>query len=114
MVMKALSKPTVYQVAQLAGVSIATVSRALRGSDLVAEQTRARVLEAARTLRFTPSRLGRSLAEIDPIGGEDGAVGLHQGRWCSARISTRSESPCGCLPGGELVVRDHDLAVERL
>ena len=110
--MKALSKPTVYQVAQLAVVSIATVS--LRGSDLVTEQTRARALEAARTLRFTPSRLRRSLAEIDPIGGEDGAVGLHQGRWCSARISTRSESPCGCLPGGELVVRDHDLAVERL
>ena len=63
MVMKALTKPTIYQVAQLAGVSIATVSRALRDSDLVTQQTRERVLAAAKQLQFTPSRLGRSLAE---------------------------------------------------
>jgi len=63
MAMKALSKATIYQVAQLAGVSIATVSRALRDSDLVTRQTRERVLAAAEQLHFTPSRLGRSLAE---------------------------------------------------
>ena len=66
MAMKALSKTkaaTIYQVAQRAGVSIATVSRALRDSELVTEETRARVRQAARELRFTPSRLGRSLAE---------------------------------------------------
>jgi LacI family transcriptional regulator len=63
MAMKALSKATIYQVAQLAGVSIATVSRALRDSDLVTPQTRERVQQAARELEFTPSRLGRSLAE---------------------------------------------------
>jgi LacI family transcriptional regulator len=66
--MKALSKGssgsvTIYEVARRAGVSIATVSRTLRDSDLVAPQTRARVLAAARDLNFTPSRLGRSLAE---------------------------------------------------
>jgi LacI family transcriptional regulator len=63
MAMKALTKATIYQVAQLAGVSIATVSRALRDSDLVTEQTRQRVLAAARELQFTPSRSARSLAE---------------------------------------------------
>jgi LacI family transcriptional regulator len=66
MAMKALSKAkaaTIYEVAQRAGVSIATVSRALRDSTLVTEQTRARVHAAAAELHFTPSRLGRSLAE---------------------------------------------------
>src|SRR5919112_5214773 len=66
MAMKALSgskAATIYQVAQRAGVSIATVSRALRGSELVTEQTRARVRLAARGLSFTPQPAGRFLAE---------------------------------------------------
>ena len=68
MSMKALSKTkrnsvTIYEVAHRAGVSIATVSRALRDSDLVTPETRRRVLAAADELNFKPSRLGRSLAE---------------------------------------------------
>ena len=66
MAMKALSKTkaaTIYEVARRAGVSIATVSRALRDSDLVTADTREKVHAAARELHFTPSRLGRSLAE---------------------------------------------------
>ncbi|MFC6022627.1 LacI family DNA-binding transcriptional regulator [Plantactinospora solaniradicis] len=64
--MKALSKPkpvTIYEVARHAGVSIATVSRALRDSTLVTEATRARVRAAVEELNFTPNQLGRSLAE---------------------------------------------------
>ncbi len=64
--MKALSsspEATIYQVAERADVSIATVSRVLRGTAPVAEATRNRVLDAMAALRFTPSRLGRSLAE---------------------------------------------------
>ncbi len=56
-------RPTIRDVAQQAGVSIATVSRALRDSGVVRQDTRARVLEAAEQLNFTPSRLGRQLAE---------------------------------------------------
>ncbi|WP_327091527.1 LacI family transcriptional regulator [Nonomuraea sp. NBC_01738] len=54
---------TIYDVAQRAGVGIATVSRALRGSGSVRTETRERVLRAAEELNFTPSRLGVSLAE---------------------------------------------------
>ena len=54
---------TIYQVAERADVSIATVSRVLRGTAPVADPTRDRVLDAMVALRFTPSRLGRSLAE---------------------------------------------------
>ena len=55
--------PTIRDVALQAGVSIATVSRALRDSGSVRQDTRARVLEAANELNFVPSRLGRQLAE---------------------------------------------------
>ncbi|GAA2107961.1 LacI family DNA-binding transcriptional regulator [Actinomadura alba] len=55
--------PTIYEVARRAGVSIATVSRALRDTGPVAPRTRAKVLAAVEELRFTPSRLGVSLAE---------------------------------------------------
>lgn len=54
---------TIREVASRAGVSIATVSRVLRGNGQVAQATRERVLRAVRELRFTPSRLGVSLAE---------------------------------------------------
>ncbi|WP_051425766.1 LacI family DNA-binding transcriptional regulator [Jiangella gansuensis] len=54
---------TIRDVARHAGVSVATVSRALRGSDLVHPATRERVDAAIEELRFTPSQLGRSLAE---------------------------------------------------
>jgi LacI family transcriptional regulator len=53
---------TIYEVASRAGVSIATVSRALRGSDLVAAATRLRVRQVAEELRFRPSSAGRALA----------------------------------------------------
>ena len=54
---------TIYDVAQRVGVSIATVSRALRGSPEVAQNTRDRVLEAVADMRFRPNRMGQSLAE---------------------------------------------------
>lgn len=54
---------TIYDVAQRAGVSIATVSRTLRGSADVAQGTRDRVLAAVEEMRFRPNRMGQSLAE---------------------------------------------------
>ncbi|MGH3386146.1 MAG: LacI family DNA-binding transcriptional regulator [Nocardioidaceae bacterium] len=55
--------PTIRDVAKQAGVSIATVSRVLRKHDNVSPDTRDRVMTAVTDLKFTPSQLGRSLAE---------------------------------------------------
>lgn len=57
-----MSTPTVYDVAERAGVSIATVSRVYRNPDSVREQTRERVLAAARKLGYVPSGNARGLA----------------------------------------------------
>ncbi len=54
---------TIRDVAHRAGVSIATVSRALRDADSVTPQTRARVTKAAADLEYVPSQLGRQLAQ---------------------------------------------------
>ncbi len=54
---------TIRDVAHRAGVSIATVSRALRDADSVTPETRARVTEAATELEYVPSQLGRQLAQ---------------------------------------------------
>ncbi|GAB3715108.1 LacI family DNA-binding transcriptional regulator [Nocardiopsis nanhaiensis] len=53
---------TSHDVARLAGVSQATVSRALRGDTLVAAATKAKVLNAAEALGYVPSAAGRNLA----------------------------------------------------
>src|SRR5699024_351671 len=55
-------QPTVYDVAQHAGVSIATVSRVLRGPQSVRESTRERVLESVHDLGYVPSASARGLA----------------------------------------------------
>ncbi|MGY0018433.1 LacI family DNA-binding transcriptional regulator [Streptomyces sp. cg35] len=54
--------PTVYDVADRSGVSIATVSRVYRNPDSVRVQTRERVLAAARELGYVPSGNARGLA----------------------------------------------------
>jgi len=52
---------TIKEVAQRAGVSVATVSRALSGSAGVREPLRSRILEAAQSLSYSPNRAARDL-----------------------------------------------------
>ncbi len=66
------SRPTLAQVAELAGVSLKTASRAMNSEYGVAPATAERVLEAARSLGFRPNLLARSLASGRP----SAAVGL--------------------------------------
>lgn len=56
-----LMATTIKDVARAAGVSVATVSRALNGAENVTAETRQRVQSAAADLRFTPSSAARSL-----------------------------------------------------
>lgn len=57
------SAPTIYDVAERAGVSIATVSRVLNGHDNMRPDTRQRVLDAVRDLRFVPNSAARGLSQ---------------------------------------------------
>jgi LacI family transcriptional regulator len=54
-------RATIRDVAERAGVSIATVSRALNDKGDVSGQTRDRVREAARSVGYSPDRAARSL-----------------------------------------------------
>ncbi len=54
-------KPTSFDIAQMAGVSQPTVSRALRGSPSVSAATRARIEAIAKTLNYTVDRAASNL-----------------------------------------------------
>lgn len=56
------STPTIYDVARLAGVSIATVSRVLNGHANLRPQTKETVLQAVRDLQFVPNNAARGLS----------------------------------------------------
>ena len=62
---------TLSDVAALAGVSIATASKALNGRDQVAPATRQRVMDAAAKISFSPNQQAQSL-----VAGRTGTVGL--------------------------------------
>lgn len=56
---------TLWDVARAAGVSAATVSRALEKPDAVAEETRLRVMEAVAACGYTPNILARNLRKME-------------------------------------------------
>jgi len=66
-----VTRARIKDVAALAGVSVATASRALAGDPIVTSATQAKVLEAAKALRFRPNSIARDLRS----GGVTTAIG---------------------------------------
>ena len=65
------ARPTLTDVASLAGVSVGTASKAISGSGRMRPETRQRVLDAAQQLDFRPNEHARSL-----LAGRSWTVGL--------------------------------------
>lgn len=94
--------PTVYDVADRASVSIATVSRVLRTPDAVREATRERVLDAVRDLGYVPSGNARALA-----GRKTGVIGLcFPGHDALEEEDRPAPEPADGVGGGVRVVDD--------
>lgn len=60
------ASPTISDIAREAGVSIATVSRAVNGGSGLGKETRARILEIVRRLNYYPNLQARGLAGNRP------------------------------------------------
>lgn len=80
-----MARVTVYDVAEKAGVSTATVSFAFRHPDQVKDDTKAKVLRVAEELGYVPSGNARSLAK-GRTGTADGSTPMP---------STTSPGTCG-------------------
>jgi LacI family transcriptional regulator len=77
----AVVAPTIYDVARVAGVSIASVSRVLNGRRNPREETRERVLQAVAELGFVPDGAARALsARLKEVVG----VVIRRVRWVQA------------------------------
>ncbi|MBU2977756.1 LacI family DNA-binding transcriptional regulator [Alteromonas sp. C1M14] len=53
---------TIYEVSEVAGVSLATVSRVMNGNAKVSDRTRRKVLDAMASLGYKPNAIAQSLA----------------------------------------------------
>jgi LacI family transcriptional regulator, galactose operon repressor len=92
-------------VAERAGVSAMTVSLALRGDasdSRMSEETRRRVRQAARELRYLPNARGRALRS-----GFTNVIGLYAGYgWVNVRLSFFTEIVSGLQDGCEQFKKD--------
>ncbi|MCH4563982.1 LacI family transcriptional regulator [Halomonas sp. EGI 63088] len=66
---------TIREIAKAAGVSIASVSRALNGKPGISEALREHILQISRDIHYQPSAAARAL-----IGGKSAVVGISLGR----------------------------------
>ena len=97
-------RPTISDVAKMANVSIATVSRVVNGSAPVAEETAQQVWQAINTLNYMPSSAARFLA-----GRRSGSIGLYLSRTSTAFFASMMQGvEAGAREGGfELLIHAH-------
>ena len=94
-----MARPSIKDVAQLARVSVATVSRTLNAPDSVRGATALRVREAIGRLGFRPNLVGRNLRA-----GRTRTIGIVLPTFANAVFSD-------CLQGLEAAARELDFAV---
>jgi DNA-binding LacI/PurR family transcriptional regulator len=102
---------TLEDVAKLARVSTATVSRVLNGAREVRPATRARVMRAVEELNYTPDLNARSLA-----GGQPRSLGMVMSNIANPFFLDvfRSVEACARQRGYDLIVANTDYTPERL
>lgn len=104
------TRATIEDVARRADVSVATVSRALRGMPNVAPETRSRVVEAAESLGYVPHAAAASLAS-----GRSRAIGLVApffAIWYTSQVIAGVESVLSVF-GYDLIVYAADTSENR-
>lgn len=97
---------TIRDVAKQADVSVATVSRALRGHSTVSAATKERVEAAAAALDYALPFRSETTLRTRPI--RVAAVMPHIGRWYFAQVTSGIESVLSDREGELLVVRPFD------
>jgi LacI family transcriptional regulator len=101
--------PTIYDVARVAGVSIASVSRVLNGRRNPREETRERVLQAVAELGFVPDGAARALSgRLKEVVG----VVIRRVRWIEASEGGFSEQD-ESLIFTDVINRGIELAAQR-
>ncbi|MEM7143206.1 MAG: LacI family DNA-binding transcriptional regulator [Actinomycetota bacterium] len=100
-------RPTIEDVARASHVSVATVSRALRGLPNVASATRARVEEVARELRYEIDPKASSLASGRTM--TIGVVAPLFGTWYADEVVTGAESVLADARYDMLIASVHDV-----
>jgi DNA-binding LacI/PurR family transcriptional regulator len=96
---------TIRDIAQLAGVTPGTVSRAINGSPLVKEKTKSRILKIAEELDYSPNLVARRLST-----GKTFAIGVVVPFFTRPAVSARLDGVVSVLSNSQYDLVIHDIA----
>ena len=96
---------TIRDIAQLAGVTPGTVSRAINGSPLVKEKTKSRILKIAKELDYSPNLTARRLSI-----GKTFAIGVVVPFFTRPAVSARLDGVVSILSNSQYDLVIHDIA----